>query len=104
MSGFDILTLGSFVTAGKENHEFVSVLTEVNPVSGTEINLKLHDVFADGFAITHIAHLNTPDTSIDLIASRFISQREEPVPEGLFAIGRFVVLDFSLLSFHAFLV
>lgn len=102
MSCFDVLLLGFFVAASEKNHELVSGLAEVNPVSGTEINLKFHDVFADRFAITPITHLHTSDTSIDFIASRLISQREEPVPEWLFAIHRFVVLDFLPLSFHAF--
>ena len=47
LGGSDVTILPIFGTASQENHQFIAVLAEINPVSGTKIQLVLTNALSD---------------------------------------------------------
>ncbi len=62
--GCDVPRLRSFVATAEQDHQYVSVLSEINPVPRTEIQPKIHDPVAHRFVVAEVTEPDPvePDT------------------------------------------
>jgi hypothetical protein len=104
MCSFDVFGLRTFISAIEKNYELVSDLTEINTVTGTEVDLQLHNAFSDWLTMPKVSKLNPPDSCINFISSRPIFERAKPLAKRIFTVLRLIVLNFSLLRFHRTIV
>jgi xanthine dehydrogenase iron-sulfur cluster and FAD-binding subunit A len=61
----DVGLLVAFIAGAEEQNDFVSILSEIDSITRSEIVLQLENAVTDGLAITEQPGLNPRDSRID---------------------------------------
>ena len=98
--GRDVARLRSFVSTTEQDDQTVTVLPEIDPVTGTEMQPEFHAPVAHRLAVAEVAKADPVESDADPGACLEIPQRVKPIAEGI-APGLCQVLpEFPLFHRH----
>lgn len=89
-----------FVPSAQEENDHPTDPSEVNPVSRSPINPKLHDTAADGFDIPEVSYCNPCEARFNSSARLPIAETRQPLGEWLLAVGRLVIAELKFVHHH----
>src|SRR5205085_934657 len=97
----DIRLLGSLITAAKEHHEGLFVFSEIDAVTGAELNSELLDALSDGAAVAEVAEPHTVQSLPDQCTSHHVTKIVEPLREWAAPVRGLVLQELPGLRLHA---
>jgi len=74
--------LGALVTAAKQDHDDLSLSTEIHPVAGARVNAKLLHAFADRAGVAEVAQADPSDALADAVAGASIPKPRSHAVKG----------------------
>jgi hypothetical protein len=76
----NLFILRALVAAAQKDDQLIAILAQVNPVSGSEIDLQLYNASAHTAMLAQIAVFNTVDPRKDMRLAELVSQGIDPFP------------------------